>query len=116
MVNVDAKSLVAYFKLNPVDIRNIDFSTLIMLNGSLWRLNQIFDFDSDIQATTKVELIKVLEAKNTRRGTTVFPNPLPSVQDTGAGIFTSPIGVGQDTGVVIGGYSGTSRNSKIIRG
>lgn len=116
MVNIDAKLLTAYFKLNPVDIRNLDFSKLKMLNGSLWRLNQVFDFDSDIQETTKVEMVKVLEAKNPRRKKTVFPNPNLGFQDVISGVFSSPDGVGTDTGVIIGGYSGTSQNSKIIRG
>jgi len=74
MVNIDAKLLTAYFKLNPVDIRNLDFSKLKMLNGSLWRLNQVFDFDSDIQETTKVEMVKVLEAKNPRRKNDSIPD------------------------------------------
>jgi hypothetical protein len=116
MVNIDAKLLTAYFKLNPVDIRNLDFSKLKMLNGSLWRLNQVFDFDSDIQETTKVEMVKVLEAKNPRRKTIVFPIPTLGFQDVISGVFSSPDGVGTDTGVIIGGYSGTSKNSKIIRG
>lgn len=116
MVNRDAKTLTAYFKLNPIDIRNLDFSKLKMINGSLWRLNQVFDFDSDIQETTKVELVKVLEAKSKNRKKTVFPHATLGLQDFQLGVESSPTGVGEDSPVVVGGFSGVSNNSSILRG
>lgn len=116
MCNLDAKLLTAYFKLNPVDIRTLDFSKLKMLNGSLWRLNQVFDFDSDIQETTKVEMVKVLEARSPRRKKTTFPHPIGSLQDELADPITSPDGVGDDTPVVVGGIDSSYIYSEIIYG
>ena len=116
MCNIDAKLLTAYFKLNPIDIRNLDFRRLKMLNGSLWRLNQVFDFDSDIQETTKVEMVKVLEAKSIRRKKTTFPHVVISYQNQNDDRTASPTGVGEDTPVVLGGNDNTLSNSEIIYG
>lgn len=116
MTNIDAKILTAYFKLNPIDIRNLDFSRLKMLNGSLWRLNQVFDFDSDIQETTKVEMIKVLESKSLKRKKVTFPHLLGSFQVKRGKIKESPIGTGVDSPVIVGGLNSVYFNSPIIRG
>jgi len=57
----DSKLLTCYLYLTIEDIYNLDFSKLIYLNGGLWRLNQIIDFNPNVFQTTKVELLKVLE-------------------------------------------------------
>jgi hypothetical protein len=57
----DSKLLTCYLYLTIEDIYNLDFSKLIYLNGSLWRLNKIVDFNPNVFQTTKVELLKVLE-------------------------------------------------------
>jgi hypothetical protein len=46
---------------------------LKMIDGALFRLNRVVDFDSDIAATTKVELIKVLRARNSGRVQLTLP-------------------------------------------
>ena len=56
----DAKLLTANFKLAFKDISNLDFSKLIYLDGSLWRLNKIVDFNATEEDTCNVELIKVI--------------------------------------------------------
>lgn len=57
----DSKLLTCYLYLTIQDIYSLDFSQLIYLNGSLWRLNKIIDFNPNLFQTTKVELLKVLE-------------------------------------------------------
>jgi hypothetical protein len=57
----DSKLLTCYLYLTLEDIYNIDFSKLIYLNGSLWRLNKVEDFNPSLSLTTRVELLKVLE-------------------------------------------------------
>lgn len=57
----DSKLLTCYLYLTIEDIYKLDFSKFIYLNGSLWRLNKIEDFNPNTQQTTKVELLKVLE-------------------------------------------------------
>jgi hypothetical protein len=84
-----------------------------MIDGALFRLNKIANFDSDKAASVKIELIKVLEARkrSTTKPTFTSVNPVLTVDD-----LVSPIGVGTDTGVVTGGKNSTSRNSIILRG
>lgn len=57
----DSKLLTCSFKLNEVDIYNLDFSKLIFIDGSLFRLNKVMDYNPMDFNTTKVELLKVIE-------------------------------------------------------
>jgi hypothetical protein len=57
----DSKLLIAYFKLNEMDIYNLDFSRLIYVDGALWRLNKVEDYNPMVSDVTKVELLKVIE-------------------------------------------------------
>lgn len=57
----DSKLLTCSIKLNEVDIYNLDFSKLIYIDGSLWRLNKVLDYNPMDFNTTKVELLKVIE-------------------------------------------------------
>lgn len=60
MTSPDAKLLRAYFKLNDLDISNMDFSKLKMIDGNLFRLYAIKDYDNINLGTTQCELIKYL--------------------------------------------------------
>jgi hypothetical protein len=57
----DSKLLTCSLKLNEVDIYNLDFSKLIYIDGSLWRLNKVLDYNPMNFNVTKVELLKVIE-------------------------------------------------------
>lgn len=57
----DSKLLTCSVKLNEVDIYNLDFSKLIYIDGSLWRLNKVMDYNPMDFNVTKVELLKVIE-------------------------------------------------------
>jgi len=56
-----SKMLTCSVKLNEIDIYNLDFSKLIHIDGSLWRLNKVIDYNPMDFNMTKVELIKVIE-------------------------------------------------------
>jgi hypothetical protein len=56
-----SKMMTCSVKLNEVDIYNLDFSKLIYIDGSLWRLNKVLDYNPMDFNTTKVELLKVIE-------------------------------------------------------
>ena len=56
----DSKLLVGYFHLTEIDILNLDFSRLIYIDGVLFRLNRIVDFNPMVNAVTKVELLRVI--------------------------------------------------------
>ena len=55
----DTKLLTAFVKLNELDIANLNFSRLIFIDGALWRLNKIIDFNTE--DTTRVEFLRVIE-------------------------------------------------------
>lgn len=56
----DSKLLTATFKLDYKDIYNLDFSKLIYIDGSLFRINKIEDFNASNEDTCKIELLKVI--------------------------------------------------------
>ena len=57
----DSKLLIAFFRLTEVDILNLDFSRLIYIDGALWRLNKVSDYNPMAEDVTQVELLKVIE-------------------------------------------------------
>lgn len=60
ITSIDSKLVTLYLKLSYKDINELDFAKLKMIDGVLYRLNTIKDFDSDAYGTTEVELIKFL--------------------------------------------------------
>lgn len=57
----DSKLLTCYLYLTVADIYSLDFAQLVYIDGALWRLNKIVDFNPTIPQTTKVELLRVIE-------------------------------------------------------
>lgn len=97
------------------EIKARDFGKLLMINGGLFRLNSISEFSADVEASTEIELVKVLKAKKARRRQITRPAYVPPI--LGVGDLASPPGVGGDTGVILGGNNIVSTgNSKLIRG
>jgi hypothetical protein len=60
ITSIDSKLVTLYLKLSYKDINELDFAKLKLIDGILYRLNTIKDFDSDAYGTTEVELIKYL--------------------------------------------------------
>jgi hypothetical protein len=57
----DSRLLSAFIYLKAKDIFSLDFSKLIWIDGALWRLNNIQDFNPMDIDTTKAEFLKVIE-------------------------------------------------------
>lgn len=57
----DSRLLSAFVYLKTKDIFSLDFSKLIWIDGALWRLNNIQDFNPMDINTTKAEFLKVIE-------------------------------------------------------
>jgi hypothetical protein len=57
----DSKLLTCNVRLTDIDIYNLDFSKPIWIDGSLWRLNKVMDYNPMVEDTTKCEFIKVIE-------------------------------------------------------
>jgi hypothetical protein len=60
ITSIDSKLVTLYLNLTYKDINELDFAKLKLIDGVLYRLNTIKDFDSDAYGTTEVELIKFL--------------------------------------------------------
>lgn len=61
IINKDSKLLSAFIYLKTKDIYSLDFAKLIMIDGALWRLNKISDYNPMDIGITKAEFLKVIE-------------------------------------------------------
>ena len=102
-----------YAKWSTQQVKDKDFSRLQMIDGALFRLNKIVDFDEDAQATTKIELVKVLEAKK-RRAIQIVDDKASA--NTFLDFVSSPDGVGDDTPFVSGGINSVLLNTTFTIG
>jgi len=93
-------------------VKNKKFSRLQMVDGALYRLNKIKDFDFEIQATTEIELVKVLKPKK-RKAIQLIDKEI-AIRNTPN--IASPNGVGEDVPFVSGGVNAVSSNSSFKRG
>lgn len=57
----DSKLLTCYLYLDLQDIYSLDFAKLILIDGALWRLNKVNDFNPSVPKTTQCELLRVIE-------------------------------------------------------
>jgi hypothetical protein len=56
----DSRLFTATFKLNKRDVYNLDLSKFIWIDGTLFRINRITDYNASMDSTCTVELLKVL--------------------------------------------------------
>jgi hypothetical protein len=110
MTGRDSKIVELYAKISVNDINSLDFSKSIMWNGVLYRLNQISDFDTNISESTKIELIKIIQANNPVTGSITWTE-LPTVD-----IEFAPSDTGTDVGVGFGGVEDILTYSDIFFG
>jgi len=107
----DSKLIEAYVKTNADRINKLDFSLLKMINGVLFRLNEISDFDSDVTESTKYELVKILIGNSPQTFTLPTP-PIKNPRQTTiiSGGVKSPNG---DVGIRGGGKNSVTISSSI---
>ena len=107
----DSKIVTLYARITNADINKLNFAKLIMVNGVLFRLNLISDFDSNVTDSTKIELVKIIEASATAGGGLSTYEEMNYLKSS---MVSSPNGVGIDTDVISGGYNDTLQYSQII--
>jgi hypothetical protein len=56
----DSRLMAVNMRLNMLDIYNLSFKNLIMIDGVLFRLNKILDYNVNVEDTCKVELLKLI--------------------------------------------------------
>jgi hypothetical protein len=57
----DAKKVKLFLQLTPVDMLNLDFRKPIYINGTLFYLLSVNDYDANSDESTSIELLKVLD-------------------------------------------------------
>ena len=103
-------------KWDEYDVKNRDWRRLLMIDGALFRLNEIKEFSADVNPTTEIELVKVLRA-NKRSTVKVTTDRLPPGIIFDEPPITSPADdTGLDVGVLSSPPDYTSQHSLIIRG
>lgn len=60
ITNKDSRLLTVFLKLTEVDIFNLDFSRLKYINGGLYRLYSVNDYDAGQSDTVQCELLRVV--------------------------------------------------------
>jgi hypothetical protein len=115
IISKEGKYVTLYRKMDNLQVEKLDWSKLLMWNGALFRFNKILDFDSEVTEVTKIEIIKVLEAKSFNRKQITTAKKLPSIYGA---VKLSPIGnVGTGAPVLNGGEKNqTLEISKIMIG
>ena len=59
----DSRLVTLNVKLNDVDIFNLDFSKFIYIDGCLYRLIKVIDYNAGSNETTKVQLLRVIKTQ-----------------------------------------------------
>lgn len=67
------KQLTCYVKITPEMINQLDFKKLINIDGVVYRLQSVKDYDSGKDQTTQVELIRIIKSE----GLVAFNPPAP---------------------------------------
>jgi hypothetical protein len=103
-------------KWDEYDVKNRDWRRLLMIDGALFRLNEIKEFSADVSPTTEIELVKVLRA-NKRSTFKVTTDRIVSgiIYDEPA-IQSPDDNVGVDVGVLSSPPNYTAVHTPIIRG
>jgi hypothetical protein len=61
----DSRLLTGFFHLSELDIFNIDFAKYYFIDGGLYRLIKVYDYSPNTNDTTKVDLLRVIDAVGT---------------------------------------------------
>jgi hypothetical protein len=115
IISKEGKYVQLYRKMNNSQIEKLDWSRLLMWNGAVFRFNKILDFDSEVTEVTKIEMIKVLEAKSINRGLISTGPKLPAIKTNVKKGLSMSVGTGA---LVLSGGKGNQvlETSKALMG
>jgi hypothetical protein len=104
LTDQSARLMTCSMYLTPTDIANFRFNDVIYAHKEYWRVNKIIDYDtsSDINQTTKVELIKILRADTSALIDYIQGGYLGIAGGTGGGVSTGGGSTGGVTPAVVG--------------
>lgn len=83
----DSRLLTGFFHLNELDIFNIDFGKYYFIDGGLYRLIKVYDYSPDSYDTTKVDLLRVIDAV----GTDIVPTTTTTTTTTSTTTTTTTL-------------------------
>jgi hypothetical protein len=114
VISKEGKYVQLYRKMTNEQVRKLDWTRLLMWNGALFKFNKIVDFDSNITESTKIEMIKVLEARSPNRKGVVIARRLPPIWNQI--VVAPPANDGGGTPVINGGPGRTLITNKVMKG
>jgi len=83
----DSRLLTGFFDLTELDIFNIDFAKYYFIDGGLYRLIKVYDYSPDTNETTKVDLLRVIDAV----GTDIVPTTTTTTTTTSTTTTTTTL-------------------------
>lgn len=83
----DSRLLTGFFHLSELDIFNIDFGKYYFIDGGLYRLIKVYDYSPDTYDTTKVDLLRVIDAV----GTDIVPTTTTTTTTTSTTTTTTTL-------------------------
>jgi hypothetical protein len=103
LTDQSSRLMTCYMDLSPTDIANFRFNDIVYAHKEYWRVNKIIDFDtsSDVNQTTKVELVKILRAQTNTLIDYIQGGYLGINGGTGGGVSTGGISTGGVTPSVV---------------
>lgn len=115
IISPEGKYVILHRKMNSLTVEKLDWSKYLMWNGVEFTLNKIVDFDSEITEITKIEMLKVIEARSVNRGPIKiigYSKPIEPVVSHGRPTG----GVGVEVPVVTSGRNQVLATANITRG
>jgi hypothetical protein len=83
----DSRLLTGFFDLTELDIFNIDFAKYYFIDGGLYRLIKVYDYSPESYDTTKVDLLRVIDAV----GTDIVPTTTTTTTTTSTTTTTTTL-------------------------
>jgi hypothetical protein len=83
----DSRLLTGFFDLTELDIFNIDFAKYYFIDGGLYRLIKVYDYSPENNDTTKVDLLRVIDAV----GTDIVPTTTTTTTTTSTTTTTTTL-------------------------
>ncbi len=100
----DSRIIEAWFKLNSKDVYQLDFAKLIYIDGSLFRLNKVIDFNALNPSVCKVQLLKIVNLSAITSGLPTYEDAIYEYTGNGTEGNTLYVEVNMKPILVIQGY------------
>jgi hypothetical protein len=117
LTDQSSRLMTCYMNLSPTDIANFRFNDIVYAHKEYWRVNKIVDFDtsSDVNQTTKVELVKILRAQTNNLIDYVQGGYLGISGGLGGGTPTTGTGTNEGTRPSVVGMGPAGTPAEFIR-